>query len=84
MITVSHICNFMKFQGYHLCLAVMGDSYYSASFTKGEPKMPDKLDGCGTYQAAIMHEANKIFEADPEIAKKWAIETLKCLYKDKG
>ena len=64
IVEISHLCNFMKFYNYHLCLACMADSCYAASFTKGEPKMPVKQDGCGTYQAAIKTAAEKVFEND--------------------
>ena len=80
MIEISHLCNFMKFRGYHLCLALQMDSCYSASFTKDHPEMPRKWDGCGTYQAAIKKAAETVFEKDIQLAKLWAIESLKGLY----
>ena len=43
--------------------------------------MPDRMDSCGTYQAAIKVAAEKVFENDPEICKEWSLETLKSLYK---
>ena len=86
IVEISHLCNFMKFKGYHLCLAYVkdgehGEGGYAASFTKNEPVMPDRIDSCGTYQSAIKKAAEKIFENDPEICKEWSLETLKSLYK---
>ena len=80
MIEISHLCNFMKFRGYHLCLALIQDSCYAASFTKDQPEMPNRIEGCGTYQAAIKKAAEIVFEKDIQLAKLWAIESLKGLY----
>ena len=99
VIQVSHILNFMSCHGYCISLVFFpedvsyGDSSppwhtghgtgYAAEFTYGKPVMPEKKHSCGMYQTAVKSAAERLFQRDPEIAKKWAEETLKCLYKDK-
>ena len=84
MVEISHIVNFLSCHGYRLCLVNLEDGCFTASFTETTYKVPEKKYGCGTYQAAIMTAAQRLFENNTPLAALWAKETLKCLYKDRG
>jgi hypothetical protein len=77
----------MACHGYCVSLAFFPEdgngTGYAAEFTYEKPVMPEKKNSCGMYQTAVMNAAERLFQQDPEIARRWAEETLKCLYKDK-
>jgi hypothetical protein len=81
---ISSLMNFMKCNGWHLCLASMktltSDYCWCAKFSRapeGTPEMPDPVDGCGMYEVAIINAAKQIFAQDAELAYRWAEHSLK-------
>lgn len=85
---ISGLMNFMKCQGWHLCLASMKFSSpdyecsycWCAKFSRapdGTPEMPSQLGGCGMYEVAIINAAKQVFAQDAELAYRWAEESLK-------